>query len=239
MIKAKTLAVIKVKADTTSTQKPARTAQITGQEVAKRALEIAAAGGHHLLMIGPPGAGKTLLAASLPPLLEDPNPNDQLELSLMRDLLGMEPSSGRPFRAPHHSTTAAGLIGGGINATPGEVSLAHGGVLFLDELAEFRGTVLDLLRQPLESGHISLSRAKGTYQYPARVVYVASILITLLRCTSQSVASIAALRLSGSSFLFPINPNFFYSPYPKSYHYLPTDFKAFFIMPPAFEPPPC
>jgi magnesium chelatase family protein len=175
LLKSKSLAVVAVKASTGSGQQNTDTPKISGQEVAKRCLEIAAAGGHHLLMIGPPGAGKTLLAASLPPLMEEPKPSDELELSLIRDLLGLEPNRGRPFRAPHHNTTAAGLIGGGVNATPGEVSLAHGGVLFLDELAEFNRSVLDLLRQPLESGHISLSRAKGTYCYPARFQLVAAM----------------------------------------------------------------
>ena len=175
LLKSKSLAVVAVKASTGSGRQNTDTPKISGQEVAKRCLEIAAAGGHHLLMIGPPGAGKTLLAASLPPLMEEPKPSDELELSLIRDLLGLEPNRGRPFRAPHHNTTAAGLIGGGVNATPGEVSLAHGGVLFLDELAEFNRSVLDLLRQPLESGHISLSRAKGTYCYPARFQLVAAM----------------------------------------------------------------
>ncbi|MDG1066618.1 MAG: YifB family Mg chelatase-like AAA ATPase [Luminiphilus sp.] len=175
LLKSEKLVTIAVKASTPSTQRHTDTPKITGQDVAKRCLEIAAAGGHHLLMIGPPGAGKTLLAASLPPLMEDPQPSDELELSLVRDLLGLEPNRGRPFRAPHHNTTAAGLIGGGVNATPGEVSLAHGGVLFLDELPEFNRAVLDLLRQPLESGHISLNRAKGTYCYPARFQLIAAM----------------------------------------------------------------
>ena len=175
LLKSKNLKVVTLKSSQSSALRHTETPQISGQEVAKRALEIAAAGGHHLLMIGPPGAGKTLLAASLPPLLEARRPSDELELSLIRDLLGLDPSPDRPFRAPHHNTTAAGLIGGGTNATPGEVSLAHGGVLFLDELAEFRTQVLDLLRQPLESGRISLSRAKGTYDYPARFQLVAAM----------------------------------------------------------------
>ena len=175
LLKSENLKVVRLESTQSATQRPAELPQIAGQEVAKRALEIAAAGGHHLLMIGPPGAGKTLLAASLPPLLQDPSPSDELELSLIRDLLELEPSRGAPFRMPHHNTTAAGLVGGGINAMPGEVSLAHGGVLFLDELAEFRANVLDLLRQPMESGRISLSRAKGTYSYPARFQLVAAM----------------------------------------------------------------
>ena len=148
---------------------------VVGQSLAKRGLEIAAAGGHHILMTGPPGAGKTLLASCLPGLLPEPTPDIGLELTLIRDLLGLEGMTGRPFRSPHHSTTAAGLIGGGTTPLPGEASLAHGGVLFLDELAEYSAPVLDLLRQPLESGQICISRARGSCRFPAAFQLVAAM----------------------------------------------------------------
>lgn len=148
---------------------------VVGQSLAKHGLEIAAAGGHHILMAGPPGAGKTLLASCLPGLLPEPAPDMALELTLMRDLLGLEGATGRPFRAPHHSITAAGLVGGGNIPLPGEASLAHGGVLFLDELAEYPAPVLDLLRQPLESGEIRISRARGSCRFPAAFQLVAAM----------------------------------------------------------------
>ncbi len=136
---------------------------IKGQESAKRALEIAAAGGHHLLMIGSPGSGKSMLAARLPSILPPLSPSELLEISMIASVAG-EIEGGaltarRPFRAPHHSASMAALTGGGMRAKPGEISLAHNGVLFLDELPEFDARVLDSLRQPLENGEVAVSRA--------------------------------------------------------------------------------
>ncbi len=148
---------------------------IQGQLAAKRALEIAASGGHHLLMTGPPGAGKTLLASAVPGILPPCTPQAMLEQWLIRDALGLEPTRCRPFRAPHHSATGAALIGGGANAHPGEVSLAHQGILFLDELPEFSPRVLDLLRQPMEQGNVTIARARGANSYPARFQLIAAM----------------------------------------------------------------
>jgi magnesium chelatase family protein len=150
-------------------------ADVHGQQGAKRALEIAASGGHHLLFTGPPGAGKTLLASRLPTILPLPSQGELLELQLIHDLLGKEPPRHRPFRAPHHGASQAALIGGGADATPGEISCAHHGVLFLDELPEFPRVVLDSLRQPLESGDVWISRAKAINHYPARFQLVAAM----------------------------------------------------------------
>lgn len=152
---------------------------VKGQETAKRALEVAAAGGHNLLMIGPPGAGKSMLAARLPGLLPQLDPREALEVSLIQSLAG-ELKNGaigrrRPFRAPHHSASMAALVGGGIRAKPGEVSLAHLGVLFLDELPEFQRQVLDSLRQPLESGETLVARANAHIRYPSRVQLIAAM----------------------------------------------------------------
>jgi len=152
---------------------------IKGQESAKRALEVAAAGGHNLLMIGPPGAGKSMLAQRLAGLLPPLDSAEILEVSMIASLAGQIENGRltrrRPFRAPHHSASMAALIGGGLRAKPGEVSLAHLGVLFLDELPEFSRTVLDSLRQPLETGEAVVARANAHVSYPARVQLVAAM----------------------------------------------------------------
>ena len=153
--------------------------QVKGQESAKRALEIAAAGGHNLLMIGPPGAGKSLLASCLPGILPRLTPAEALETSMVSSVAGTlldgRISQVRPFRTPHHSASMAALVGGGLRVRPGEVSLAHLGVLFLDELPEFQRAVLDSLRQPLETGVVDVARANAHVTFPARVQLVAAM----------------------------------------------------------------
>jgi magnesium chelatase family protein len=152
---------------------------IRGQESARRALEVAAAGGHNLLMIGPPGAGKSLLASCLPGILPPMTAEEMLEVSMIASVAGMisdgKLSQARPFREPHHSASLAAMVGGGRKAAPGEISLAHNGVLFLDELPEFPRAVLESLRQPLETGRIMVARANSHVTYPANVQLVAAM----------------------------------------------------------------
>ncbi|MEO5707055.1 MAG: YifB family Mg chelatase-like AAA ATPase [Alteraurantiacibacter sp.] len=170
--------------------------QVKGQEVAKRALEIAAAGGHNLLMIGPPGAGKSLLASCLPGVLPPLSPAEALEVSMVASVAGTleggKISRTRPFRAPHHSASMAALTGGGLRVRPGEVSLAHLGVLFLDELPEFQRAVLDSLRQPLETGKVDVARANAHVSFPARVQLVAAM--NPCRCGHLGDAALACSR---------------------------------------------
>ena len=170
--------------------------QVKGQETAKRALEIAAAGGHNLVMVGPPGAGKSLLASCLPGILPDLTPAEALEVSMVASVAGElrdgRLSRARPFRAPHHSASMAALVGGGLRVRPGEVSLAHLGVLFLDELPEFQRPVLDSLRQPLETGTVSVARANAHVTFPARVQLVAAM--NPCRCGHLGNASLACAR---------------------------------------------
>jgi len=153
-------------------------ADVRGQATAKRALEIAAAGGHNLLLIGPPGTGKSMLARRLPGLLPPMSEAEAVEVTKVQSACGRPPLGGlvreRPFRAPHHATSAAALIGGGPSARPGEICVAHGGVLFLDELAEFPRPALEALRQPLEERVVRVARAKDALEYPARVLLVAA-----------------------------------------------------------------
>ncbi|TKA93850.1 ATP-binding protein, partial [Cereibacter changlensis] len=153
-------------------------AEVKGQERAKRALEIAAAGRHHALLVGSPGSGKSMLAARLPGILPPLSAAEALETSMIHSLAGLLTEGGisraRPFREPHHTASMAAIVGGGRSAKPGEISLAHNGVLFMDEFPEFPRSVLETLRQPLETGEIMVSRANAHIRYPCRFLLIAA-----------------------------------------------------------------
>ena len=184
---------------------------VKGQEHAKRALEVAAAGGHNALLAGPPGAGKTLLARAVPSIMPPLSPDEALEVTKVYSVAGLLPPETplirtRPFRAPHHTISHAGLVGGGRWPRPGEISLAHRGVLFLDEMPEFGQHILEVLRQPLEDGIVTISRAQGTVSFPAKMVLIGAMnpcpcgyygdALRSCTCSQQAVARYQS-RISG------------------------------------------
>ena len=173
--------------------------EVKGQERAKRALEIAAAGRHHLLMVGAPGSGKSMLAARLPGILPELSPAEALETSMIHSLSGLIDQGGisrqRPFRAPHHTASMAAIVGGGKNAKPGEISLAHNGVLFMDEFPEYPRGVLETLRQPIETGDVTVARANAHVRYPCRFLLIAAA--NPCKCGYLADAARACARVPG------------------------------------------